>query len=291
MKILQTLAGGCALACVMTLLAVDVEAWSAQGHRLVAALAESRLSTAARTQVQALLDGSDLDDVAAWADGFDEGMAQTSSWHYVNIPRDAAGYSRDRDCPRQPGVSAGSRADRWRDCVVERIRYNEERLRDARLDRVDRALALKFLVHLVADVHQPFHAIGDARGGNGIRVTAFGSSDCAVGTGSSPCNLHGIWDGTLLGRRRLNDRQYLAILQTRVKERGLERRSGGTPADWAMESHALARAAFVSDRGIVDEAYYKKHLPALEERLALAGVRLAAMLNGALLEKEEGGRR
>ena len=141
---------------------VDLQAWAAQGHRLVAALADSRLSAAARAQVKALLDGADLDDIASWADGFDEGMSQSAAWHYVNIPRDADRYDRDRDCPRQPGVSARSRADRWRDCVVDRIEYHTERLRDGRLDRIDRALALRFLVHLVGDVHQPFHAVAEA---------------------------------------------------------------------------------------------------------------------------------
>ena len=98
-------------------------------------------------------------------------------------------------CPRQPGVAAGGRGDTWRDCVVDRIRYNQERLADTSLDRADRAIALKFLVHLVGDVHQPLHALGVERGGNGIRVSVFGSPDCRYDDGTSyPCNLHGVWD-------------------------------------------------------------------------------------------------
>lgn len=88
---------------------------------------------------------------------------------------------------------ATSRGDRWRDCVVDRIRYNQERLADATLDRADRAIALKFLVHLIGDVHQPFHARGVARGGNDIPVSAFGSPTCAYDDGTTyPCNLHGV---------------------------------------------------------------------------------------------------
>ena len=103
---------------------------------------------------------------------------QTSYWHYLNIPPDASGYDRDRDCPRQPGVEAGSRNDRWRDCVVDRIAYWEERLGDAKLDRADRATALKFVVHFIGDLHQPFHALGVGRGGNDVKVRVFGEANC-----------------------------------------------------------------------------------------------------------------
>ena len=99
-----------------------------QGHRLVAIVAANHLSPAARQGVQTLLGDESLADVSVWADSYLEGNNQTSYWHYVNIPADAARYDRDRDCPRQPGVPAGGRGDTWRDCVVDRIRYNEERL-------------------------------------------------------------------------------------------------------------------------------------------------------------------
>src|SRR5262245_3977572 len=79
------------------------------------------------------------------------------------------------------------------------------RLAYAALDRTDRALALKFLVHLVGDMHQPFHAIGAERGGNGIPVVAFGSDNCSDRGGFVPCNLHGLWDSGLAARRGLNE--------------------------------------------------------------------------------------
>ena len=87
----------------------------------------------------------------------------------------------------------------------------------------------------------------------------------------------------------MNDRQYLAILNKRIRERGLERRAPGSAADWANESHTLARAALVPDGGAVNEAYYQAHLPALEERLALAGLRLAQLLNQAFSSPAPGG--
>jgi hypothetical protein len=260
-----------------------VHTWSPQGHRLVALVATNHLTPAARQSVATLLGPERLGDVAVWADEYQTGNNQTSFWHYVNVPPDATSYDRDRDCPVQPGVTIGSRNDRWRDCVVDRILYNQERLADRALDRADRAIALKFLVHLIGDLHQPLHALGVARGGNGIPVSVFGSTNCSYDDGTPhPCNLHSVWDTSLIAHRRLNDRQYVAALERLIEERRWPPSDVRSPAEWAMESHALAKRGLLPERGTVDEAYYRAHIAEVDERLALGGLRLAAWLNRSL---------
>jgi hypothetical protein len=264
---------GAALACCSSPLA----AWGTQGHRLVARIAENHLTTSARRAVRDLLGSVRMAEVASWADQNHDGSTQT--WHYVNIPGEATGYDRDRDCPLRGGID--SRGGRWRDCVVDRILYNQERLADTSLARSERATALKFLIHLVADVHQPFHAYAADRGGNGVAVTAFGSALCGAAADLS-CTLHGIWDGTLLAHRHLNDGKYVDGLETLIRDRRLDSRANGSPADWAKESHDLARVALVPNHGDVDETYYRRYIPVVDERLAVAGLRLAKLLNEAL---------
>jgi hypothetical protein len=64
-------------------------------------------------------------------------------------------------------------------------------LGDPRQDRSIRQEALRWVVHLVADIHQPLHAIDDHdRGGNDVPVRFFGL----------PCNLHQVWDSDILDR-------------------------------------------------------------------------------------------
>jgi hypothetical protein len=272
-----------ALLALVSLAQPPAFAWGSQGHRLVALLATARLTPVAGQNVTWLLDGRSLADVSTWADQYLTDVFQTSYWHYLNIPPSATRYDRSRDCPRQPGTAEGGRGDTWRDCAVDRILYSQERLRDATLDRADRAVALKFLVHLAGDLHQPFHALGVGRGGNDIPVKAFGSPTCANSSGASyPCNLHGIWDTTLIAHRGLDDREYLLTLENLIKQRRWNALATGTSADWAMQSHALAKAALVPAGANVDEPYYRKQIPVVDERLALAGLRLAAMLNDAL---------
>ena len=270
------------LVCLLAVLSsTTVRGWGPQGHRLVAIVAANHLTPVARQNVQWLLGDETLADVSVWADDYLQGNNQTSYWHYVNIPANAARYDRDRDCPRQPGVSARGRGDAWRDCVVDRIRYNQERLANRSLDRADRAIALKFLVHLIGDLHQPFHALGVERGGNGIPVSVFGSSTCGYPDGTRfSCNMHALWDSELIARRKLRDRAYAAELERLITARRWVAR--GAAADWAIESHALAKAALLPPRGEANEAYYRRHIGVVDERLALGGLRLAAALNESL---------
>jgi hypothetical protein len=261
-----------------------LQAWGGQGHRLVGLIAARHLSPSAAQHVTWLLGRQSLADVSSWADRHVSDQVQTSWWHYLNIPPDAAGYDRDRDCPRQPGVSAGSRSDTWRDCVVDRILYFEQRLADTSLDRADRATALKYVVHFIGDLHQPFHALGVGRGGNDVKVSIFGSAEC----GRDParpvaCNMHVLWDERLITHRNLQEPAYFAALEALAAARGWATQAPGTPAEWATQSWAHAKTALVAPGTNIDEAYYDAQIGVVDERLALGGLRLAAVLNRALV--------
>lgn len=261
-----------------------LQAWGGQGHRLVGLIAANHLSRTATANVKWLLDGQSLAEVSSWADQQTSDHVQTSYWHYLNIPPTAIGYDRDRDCPSQPGTKPGSRGDTWRDCAVDRITYFEQRTADAKLDRADRATALKFLVHFIGDLHQPFHALGVGRGGNDVEVRVFGNANCGNDPNRPPlpCNLHSVWDSRLIARRDLTDQAYVAVLEKLIAQKGWFQQPVGTPAQWAEQSFALGKAALVANGTNIDEAYYQKHIGVIDERLALAGVRLAAVINRAL---------
>ena len=263
----------------------SLQAWGGQGHRLVGLIAANHLSAVAAQNVTWLLDGQSLADVSSWADQQTTDHVQTSYWHYLNIPPTATGYDRDRDCPRQPGTAAGSRSDTWRDCAVDRITYFEQRTADTKLDRADRATALKFLVHFIGDLHQPFHALGVGRGGNDVVVRVFGNSNCGNDPARPPlpCNLHSVWDSRLIARKDMTDLNYVVLLETLIAQKAWFQQPVGTPKDWAEQSWALGKAALVANDINIDEAYYQKHIGVIDERLALAGVRLAAVLNRAFV--------
>lgn len=251
-------------------------AWWERGHRLVGNVAADHLTPMARRNVKALLGTESLADVAAWADKYRPLSTQTGNWHFTDVPADQTAYDRDRDCPTQPGVKKGNNNDKWRDCATDRILFFEARVADATLDPADRATALKYLVHFIGDIHQPMHATGVEAGGNGIVVQAFGSPNCGS---ASKCNLHSIWDGFLIDHRGINDAQYLARLEAGIRTSKLT--AGSTdPAVWTGESKVISNTALVAKGSNIDEEYFNRQIPVIDRQLQMAGLRLAAVLNG-----------
>jgi hypothetical protein len=253
---------------------LQAHAWGSDGHRIVAKIAESRLTPTAALQVHQLLGSETLSDVAPFADEYRSGHPETGPWHFVDIPSTQTSYDRERDCPAN---AAGD----WRDCAVDRIPYFVARLKNNLLSSADRAFALKMVVHLVGDLHQPFHAIGDERGGNGIHVAFFNSPQCGE---RSQCNLHGIWDEQLIEHRGLNQDKYVAHLEEAIAHNQWDKVSQGNPIVWANESHKLGISFLVPDRANIGQQYYDSAIVAVDRQLAVAGIRLARILNAVLTE-------
>jgi len=249
-------------------------AWGREGHRLTALVAEEYLTPETRAQVAELLEADSksketLADVAPWAD---------AAWHYVDIPGAESKFNRDRDCP----LSSTDPKSPWRDCVTDRILYFEGRLGDTSLPEKERAIALKFLVHFIGDVHQPFHALGDDRGGNNIQVTFLGSTQC----GTYNCNLHGVWDDQIIEDQGLSEKKYTDRLLQEIRENHWERFSGGEPVSWAEVSHHYAMQALAPQGALLTREYVSEETKVVDAQLAIGGLRLAHVLNRILGEAE-----
>lgn len=245
-----------ALACA--LFVSNAFAWGEEGHAVIAELAIAKLTPNAKVETDRLLalePGATLAAVASWAD--EHRGRVTSSWHYVNFPRDVpCVYHPERDCP------SGN-------CVVAAIEKQLSILLSNATD-VDRLRALKYLVHFMGDVHQPLHAgYSDDKGGNTYQVR-----DAGRGT-----NLHALWDSKLIR----NTGEDVTALSTRLLASPVPPAAADlSPARAAEESCQIVRAdGFYSGRE-VSAVYYLKFTPVMEDRLALAGARLAGALNAAL---------
>jgi hypothetical protein len=261
----------------LTLISSCAFAWGPEGHRIVGDIAQERLTPTARLRVKELLGNDDLAAVAVWADDVRRDRPETFGWHFVDIPKDASGFSEQRDCFHPDEKHAYTLQDHH-NCVVDRITMFEQVLGNRNEPRQDRIEALKFLVHFVGDLHQPMHAIEEARGGNEIHVSEFGSLQC----GTRPCNLHFAWDTGLIEHAGISEERYVARLNELIASRKLNVQAGGTPEEWANESFLLAKKVWLSEGGAVDESYFENDIGIVNRRLALAAIRLAQMINRAL---------
>jgi hypothetical protein len=285
----QAKARAAALLLIASACAPGAWAWGPQGHRTVGAIADRLLTPRARAVVAELLVGdldkygnpsgrTTLEAVSVWADELTGTQAAHPSWHYVNTPvcgsEPKERYCRDGECvtaelPRLIGVLADPHAP---------LRERNE--------------ALKWVVHLVGDIHQPLHAASnDDRGGNLVQVALAG-----VRT-RGRLNLHRAWDTELVqqalhSRSRQQPPRDIDALASEA--RGLVNEAGQeSPDQWAFESNNLARNVAYHYPGfacntvpqnivVLDAAYQQEAEAIVRERLLLAGGRLANLLNSTL---------
>jgi hypothetical protein len=248
-------------------------AWGRIAHRASAKLAESRLSPRTRAMIRELLEpGESLADASTWADDHSREIPGSNAWHFVNVPIWENHYD-PRDC-------------RGQGCVVSKIAEFKAALLDSKTPPVRRRTALRFLIHLVQDVHQPMHvADRNDRGGNSVQLR-FGRYDNT--------NLHQVWDSGLLSRAYRNEDALMHNLEVLAKKPEARDWLKGRVEDWADESLLVGRRAYSipkSDRTLrsgdsIGLEYEIENVPRAADRLARSGVRLAAMLEEIFKEGE-----
>ena len=255
------------LALVLVGLATPASGWNPRGHQVVAWIAYRNLLPAARQRLDAILAADpkrrSLMDAAVWPDVERIHPKQ----HYVNIPY-------------LPGHGLGDLPAG--ESVVTAIPDALKRLTARRATDEARADALAELIHYVADIHQPMHAVarftpmtpnGD-RGGNEVLLQGRWR------------NLHILWDDALdlAGGRNERPEVTASFLMARTPLTSVERRLKTDPKRWARESADVAvQLAYTIDPSRPPtEAYLRDAHRAAEERIVLAGYRLAVILNEAL---------
>jgi hypothetical protein len=239
-------------------------AWGKTGHRVVAALADPQLSGLARAHVKELLGVDSLDEAATWPDDMRSAPGQfwqktASPWHYVTLN----GIVYDH---------APSEGD-----ALEALNRFRATLLDPNASLADKKLALRFVVHIVGDLHQPLH-VGKCcdKGGNEVKVKWFGGD----------LNLHSVWDSALVDEEQLSFTEMAAKLQRHTSNADVVAWWDINPRDWISESAQLRETVYPEANRKDAKAppelsygYVYKYTPLMERRLKQAGVRLAAYLN------------
>ena len=160
--------------------------------------------------------------------------------------------------------------------MTEKIKFYRDILRDASRSKSERKEALKFLIHFVADAHQPMH-MGNARdrGGNEIPVRV----------GNRETNLHALWDSGLIVRNGQSLLQYARTLDAAITPAEAKNWVGG-PEVWTDESRALVLdygyPLLKDEHGCVASRYLERGRMITEMQLMKGGVRLARLLNTIL---------
>lgn len=260
--------------------------WIDTGHMLIAAIAESDLKPDVKKEIDRLvkIGGTETTrtfwTAACWAD--DTKARENAAWHYINFHFRDDGKPVDNK-PLEENVV-------W---AIERFK---KVLADKKRPDLERADALRYLIHFVGDVHQPLHATardseafprGD-RGGNEFKIRA------PQGMRPEPRNLHFLWDlgGGLYGEApRPLERGTVTFVETLARDirkehprTALKVVSVQDPSTWAQEGVKIARESVYTlpENSIPTPEYLAKCKAVCRQQIALAGYRLADLLNALL---------
>ena len=239
----------------LTLICMNLYAWGPTGHRVIGEIAETHLSKKAKKNIEKILQDESLAMCANWMDFIksDSSYDSLSAWHYVTIP----------------SIEKYHNEGELKGDVIQAIDRFILELQTKNFS-VDEKFALKCLVHLMGDIHQPLH-VGNGldRGGNDVKVKWFGKYS----------NLHRVWDSEIIDGQKLSYTEYATWINTAKKDQVAKWQSSGVMV-WAEESISYRESIYdIPENGKLGYDYNYAHIDEVNLRLLQAGIRLAGVLN------------
>lgn len=231
-------------------------AFSDLGHKMIAASAWQQLTPYAKQNIERLLGVGKTNFIKAsvWADHIksNEDFNYLKPLHYVNMPKSAKSYVKNRDCKKNK-------------CVVEAIKDFSLIAKNG--SDKEKTLALRMLIHLIADVHQPLHAgLFEDRGGNWYEIRYKNKN----------MTLHKFWDNHLVKRfDKKVDTGAQKILANKIQV------NVSNPVKWAEESHHITVSSVykAKENKVLSNDYLNMADRIMEKQLSRASWRLAMWLN------------
>ncbi len=231
-------------------------AWGVTGHRATGLIAEQYLTTKAKKKIHQLLNGESLAMASNWMDEIksDSTYNYMYDWHWVTIETGQT-YDQSKKNPKGDVIM-----------MLEKIIAE---LKTHKLDPKKEVEYFKILLHLVGDIHQPFH-VGccDDQGGNKVKVKWF----------KNESNLHKVWDSEMIDETRLSYTELAQALGRPDKNTIIVWQKGSV-REWANESMTYREQVYAIGDGNLGYKYSYKNLDTAKERILKAGVRLASILN------------
>lgn len=237
--------------------AYSAGSWGLTGHRVVGLIAQKHLTKKAKKNLHRVLGHQSLAQNANWMDFIksEPKYNYMKPWHYCTIP-DGKTYV-ETGTPKEGDI-------------IWAITHFKGQLTSDTLTLDEERFAIRALIHLVGDIHQPLHVgNGEDRGGNDVKIKFFWKSS----------NLHSIWDSGMIDYEKLSFTEWATFVDHNEKGE-IERLQNSTPLDWANESKALRSSVYdIGNSKNLTFRYVHDHKAQVELRLKQAGIRLAGLLN------------
>lgn len=243
-------------------------AWNLIGHRVVGQIADHYINAKTRKAIQQILGAESIAMSANWADFVksDTSYNYLATWHYFNLPSNLPKTDLFSYLDQQAGPN-----------IYKKIPEMITVLKNSKSTSVQKKLALRMLIHLVGDLHQPMHtARQEDQGGNRVQLTWFGEKS----------NLHKVWDEGLVDYQKLSYTEYAkAIDHPTVAEFTTWQKT--SLKECVFESYQICEKIYAGTKSD-DKLSYKYNfdwIGTVNQQLLKGGIRLAKILNDIYASK------
>ncbi len=247
---------------ILLLTAVLLISWGRVGHEAIGYIAATHLTPKTAATVKELLGNETLADVSNYADEIrpDSFFQYTAPWHYLDVPAE------ENFAQFQEFVNAQTATN-----LYTALLHWERVLADPSTNRAVRIFALKMVVHLIGDAHQPLHvARTEDKGGNTIMLEFE----------NEPTNLHALWDTKMIEHKTTDARQ-LAKEWDFATQQDIKDWMADPLISWLYVSNHISNHIYDENPGgkKLGQEYYDAHIGLVRQRIDQAGIRLAGILN------------
>ena len=238
----------------------DTDKWGQIGHYATGQVAEYHMTDEVKERVKEILgDSTTLQRATVWMDDIrsDSHYDYTSTWHWTSIP-DGMTYDEAKDVQEEAGD------------IIWALETIIAELKEGGLSREEESEKLKFVIHMIGDIHQPMHVgTGDDQGGNQVRLQWMGDNS----------NLHRVWDSDIINSMQMSYTELAKEVNTATPKQ-VEEWQSATVRDWAYESMTYRERMYEMPENMrLGYEYRFKNKDIIFKRVLQAGVRMAGVLN------------
>lgn len=236
--------------------------WGREGHEAIAKIADNHLQPSAKKKIEKYLGNHSIVYYAKWMDDYrhtDE-YKFTTKWHVVTV---------DETLRYLPTPEVG-------DCIygidqAVNVLKNYKEHTDSTV-----TVNIKYLIHLVGDMHCPVHIYYKGRNQN-FKVD-FGGRYIKP---RREATIHLVWDECAIQATRIWGLTDWAWELDRLSKKEEKKIMAGNPIDWLEESadRCLVQFDLAQPGQNIAQDFVNEAMPLIETQILYAGLRLAEILN------------
>ena len=237
--------------------------WGREGHEAVAKIADAHLKPSAKKKIEKYLGGRSIVYYAKWMDDYRKTKEYgfTTKWHVATVDENLNYVSAPKNGDAIYGIGQAT-------AVLENYKEHS----DSTV-----AVNIKYLLHLVGDMHCPSHIYYTGR--NQDYYVDFGGGYVQP---RRRMKIHTVWDQGAIQATRIWGLIDWVWELDRLSKKEIKEITAGSPLEWLEDNAQRCLAQFdlsSTPEENLEQDFVNKAMPLIETQILYAGYRLASLLN------------